>query len=66
MNNDAWWKNITRHNKSIVSALVAGIGLWLSSKDHGMTADEWYQVLLAALAAGGATWAIPNKPKVKE
>lgn len=52
------------YNKAIVSALLAGVAMFLKAyvDDNAVSVDEWWQIVGAAAAAGGFTWAVPNKP----
>ena len=52
------WMN--DHAKAIVSALVAGVFMYFTFKDNGVTSDEWTAIITMMLTTGGATWAIPN------
>jgi hypothetical protein len=54
---------VKAHNKAIFGFLTSGVAMYLQVMDHGVTADEWWQVIGAALAGGGIVWVIPNLPK---
>lgn len=55
---------VTKHNKAIAGFLVTGFVYWLKAKTHGITSDEWLEILYAALSGGGFVWLIPNnQPK---
>jgi len=58
MNSYVKW--ITAHNKAIVGAVVGFVSMWLQVKDHGITADEWWQIIGATAAGGGFVYLIPN------
>ena len=49
--------------KAVVGALVAGLGsLGTAMADDRITGQEWLVVAVAALAALGVIWSVPNKP----
>lgn len=54
---------VKAHNKAIFGFLTGAVAMYLQVRDHGVTTDEWWEVLGAALAGGGVVWAIPNLPK---
>ena len=56
---------LKQYQKAIVSALLAGVAMFLKAyvDDNSLSVDEWWQILGAAAAAGGVTWAVPNLPK---
>ena len=56
----AW---IKAHQKAITGFLVGGVGMYLQQMDHGVTSDEWIQILVAAAIGGGLVGLIPNLPK---
>ena len=58
-------KIIWQYRKAIAGGLVAGVSAYLIDKEGGMTSGEWWQVISAAAAGGGITWAIPNADKKK-
>lgn len=48
--------------KALVGALVAGGGaLATAMADDHVTGQEWVAVVVAALAALGVVWSVPNK-----
>lgn len=50
--------------KSIVGALVAGLGSLSQALDDGsVTAQEWVGVAIATLAAFGVVFGVPNKDR---
>lgn len=51
---------LDRYLKAIIGGLVTGLGVYLASRDGGMTADEWGDVLAAVLAGSGLVYAVPN------
>jgi len=51
---------IKAHNKAIVGFLVAGVTMYLQLKDHGLTQDEWWEIIFSAIAGGGIVFAVPN------
>lgn len=56
---------LKQYNKAIISAVAAGAAMFLSVylDDRAMSGDDWWAVIGAAAAAGGFTWAVPNKPQ---
>ncbi|MCC9154919.1 hypothetical protein LZP81_30730 [Streptomyces parvulus] len=49
--------------KSIVAALAAGATAAVTAvADSQFTTGDGVTIVLAVLAAGGITWAVPNKP----
>ncbi|MFG2165503.1 hypothetical protein [Micromonospora chersina] len=49
--------------KSIIGGLVAGLtALGTALTDNQVTTSEWVGVAIAALAALGIVYAVPNKP----
>ena len=54
---------ISRYWKAAVAALAAGAGaVSTAAQDGQITGEEWTTAAVAALAALGVTWAVPNKP----
>lgn len=52
-----------RYAKSIVAALVAGLGaLQTAMQDDVVTHNEWIAVASATVAALGLVWGVQNKP----
>lgn len=48
--------------KAITGALVAGLtAIGTALTDNAVTPGEWVTVALAAVAAFGAVWAVPNR-----
>lgn len=56
-------KWIGQHNKAIFGFLTSGVLMYLQVHDHGVTTDEWLQILGAAFAGGGIVWLVPNTKK---
>lgn len=48
--------------KAIASALAAGLVMYFSVRDGGVTPDEWVQIIVAVIASSGLTWLVPNAP----
>jgi len=48
------------HIKAIVGGLVAAYSVYLVVSPDGVTSGEWIQIVMAALAGAGLTFAIPN------
>jgi hypothetical protein len=46
--------------KAIASALAAGLVMYFSVRDGGVTSDEWVQIVAAVIASSGLTWLVPN------
>jgi hypothetical protein len=58
----------TQPYKAIVAGVLAFLGaLYFELKGRetieGMSASEWFMVILAAVVISGATWAMPNPAK---
>jgi hypothetical protein len=57
---------LDKYAKAIAACLVAGYAVYQiatgasSPAGAGITVDEWISIAMTALAAGAATWAIPN------
>lgn len=66
MNPNSTVKWIAQYNKAIVGCLVSGAIEYFKVKSGGVTADEWENVLIAALIGGGLVWAVPNVKKVED
>lgn len=56
---------LKQYNKAIISAAVGAAVVFLKvyTDDHNVSAEEWLQIIGAAAAAGGFTFAVPNAPK---
>lgn len=58
---------VSKYAKAVVAALAAGAGsLSVAVTDDIVTAAEGWAALIAVLGALGFTWAVPNKPTVRE
>lgn len=58
---------ISKYWKAVVAAVVAGAGsLATAINDDVITAAEAWTTVTAVLVALGFTWAVPNKPAVRE
>jgi len=56
-------KNLNPYAKSIIAALVAGLGsLQVANGDGRITLAEWIQIASVTGAALGFVWGVPNVP----
>jgi len=53
-------KSILKYRKAVIGGAVAGVSAYLIDKNGGMTSGEWWEVISAAGAGAGFTWAVPN------
>jgi hypothetical protein len=56
---------LKQYNKAIISAVAAAALMFLKAYvgDHTLSDEEIWQIIGAAAAAGGFTFAVPNVPK---
>lgn len=47
--------------KAVTAGVVAFAGSLTAAADGGVTAQEWLTSVVAAVTAGLAVWAVPNK-----
>lgn len=52
---------VHKRRKALAAAVIAGASVYLADRSGGMTGDEWWQVVGAALVAGGIVHQVPNR-----
>ncbi len=52
---------LPRIRKAVTAGAGAGAAALVAAWPDGVTADEWGKVAAAAVVAGLAVWAVPNK-----
>lgn len=60
------WAWVRRSRKALVGAGVAGLGYYIGVRGDGVTLEEWWAAVLAALAGGGFTYLVPNDADVEQ
>ena len=57
------WASIQTKRKSLLGAIVAGLTATGAALDDGtVNTQEWIWIALAVLGAGGAVYAVKNRP----
>ena len=54
-------KAISPYLKAVFGAVAAGLGAYIVAVGDGtVSAEDWGNILLAAVIAAGAVWGVPN------
>jgi hypothetical protein len=54
---------LSEYAKAIVAGLAAGVVMFFTLREGGLTGDEWATIAASVASAAGITWAVPNKPQ---
>jgi hypothetical protein len=54
---------ITAYAKAITATVLAFLGALSTALPEGVSGQEWIAIAVTTIVAGGAVWAVPNRPQ---